>query len=247
MKLRWLIGLAAVAYVLFAIVTFPASIVLAQFRDQGVAAVGIEGTIWKGRVQLLQVHGVNVGRAEWDLDAPALLTLKLRANVRVTRPDGFLQSQLTLTRGSVRFTDLTASLPLAALGAIAPAGWQGTTNLRFAELVLENGWPTVASGMVEILNLEHVAQRSPLTGSYKLTFPETNVDSTHGALRGVLTELEGPLEIDGTLELRPDRSYLLSGLVAAKPDAPRNLAAQLQLLGPPDPNGKRQFSLEGTL
>lgn len=247
MKLRWLIALGAVAYILFAIVTFPASVLLERLRDQGVTAAGVEGTAWKGRAQLLKIKNENVGSVEWDLHALALLTLRLSADVKVTRMDGFMQSQIELGRESVRFAELTASVPLTALRGIAPPGWQGTANLKFAELVLENDWPTSANGTVELMNLESTRQRSPISGSYKLTFPAPNAESSEGTLRGALTDLDGPLKIDGTIELRPNRSYLLSGLVAAKPDAPRNLVNQLQILGPADEQGRRPFSLEGTL
>lgn len=247
MKLRWLIALGLVAYVAFAIVTLPASILLDRFRDAGVTAAGVEGTAWRGRAQLLQIQGVSVGSVEWDLHALALLTLKVRADVKVTRPEGFLQSQVGLGSGPIRFSDLAGSVPLGALSAIAPKGWNGTVNLRFAELVLDAGWPIYANGAAEILNLESTSQRSPLSGSYKITLPAPNVQPAEGVLVGALTDLGGPLQIEGTIELKRDRSYLISGLVAARPDAPRNLAQQLQILGPPDAQGRRQFSLEGTL
>jgi general secretion pathway protein N len=247
MKLRWLIALGVIAYLVFAIVTLPASVVLDRLRDSGITAAGVEGTAWKGRAELLQVQGVNVGRVDWDLHALALLALKVRADVKVTRSDGFLQSVLDVRSGPIRFSDLSASVPLSALSGIAPQGWSGTVNLRFAELIIDEGWPVSANGSAEILNLESTSRRSPLTGSYKLTFPAPDTQPANDVLVGAITDLGGPLAISGTVELRRDRSYLLSGLVAAKPDAPRNLANQLQILGPPDPQGRRQFSLEGTL
>lgn len=247
MKLRWLIALSIVAYIVFAIVTLPASVLFGQFRDAGVAAAGVEGTAWKGRAELLQVQGVNVGKVEWDLHTLALLALKIRADVNVSRPEGFLESQVEVASGSIRFSDLTGSVPLSALSTVAPKGWSGTVNLRFAELVLDDGWPTQANGTAEILNVESVTQRSPLSGSYRITLPAPNVQPAEGVLVGAITDLGGPLQIAGTIELKRDRSYLIKGLVAARPDAPRNLAQQLQILGPPDAQGRRQFTLEGTL
>ncbi len=247
MKPRWLVVLAIAAYIVFAIVTLPASVLFGQFRDAGVTAAGVEGTVWKGHAELLQVQGVNVGRVEWDLHALALLALKIRADINVSRPDGFLRSQVEWASGAVRFSDLTGSVPLSALSAIAPQGWSGTVNLRFAELALDDGWPIEANGTAEILNIESVTRRSPLSGSYKITLPAPNTQPAEGVLIGAINDLDGPLQIAGTIELKRDRSYLIKGLVAARPDAPRNLAQQLQILGPPDAQGRRQFSLEGTL
>ncbi len=247
MKLRWLIALGIVAYLVFAIVTLPASVLLDRFRDAGLTAAGVEGTAWKGRAQLLQIQGVNVGSVEWDLHALALLALKVRADVKVTRGEGFLQSQVDVGSGSIELVDLSASVPLAALSGIAPQGWNGTVNMRFAELVLDAGWPVHANGTAEILNLESSSQRSPVSGSYKLAFPASEAQSADGSLVGAINDLGGPLAISGTVELRRDRSYLLNGLVAARPEAPQNLANQLQILGPADAEGRRPFTLEGTL
>ena len=246
MKPQWLIVLGLVAYAVFAIVTFPASVLLGQFRDAGLTAAGVEGTAWKGRAQVLQMQGVDVGSVKWDLHALALLALKIRADVEVTRSAGFLQSQIDLAPGPIRFADLTGSVPLAALSGIAPPGWNATVNLRFAELVLDEGWPIRADGTAEILTLESTTQRSPLSGSYKITLPAPNTQPADDVLVGALTDLEGPLQVAGTIELKRDRSYLIRGLVTARPDAPRSLAQQLQIL-PSDSQGRRQFALEGTL
>jgi general secretion pathway protein N len=248
MKLRWLVVLGLVTFVVLAIVSVPASVVLGFLDRYGVSAAGAEGTAWNGRAQMIQVQGINVGALEWDLHALALLTLKLEADVKITRPQGFVQTQIGLRSSeSISLEDLTGSLPLAALAGIAPPGWNGTVNLKFAELVVENGWPTSATGTTEILNLTSTAQSSPLSGSYKLSFPAPGVDAGEGVLAGEIVDLGGPLQIQGELELRPDRSYLVSGTVAARPDAPANLADQLQILGPADAEGRRPFSLEGTL
>lgn len=247
MKLRWLVALGAVAYLAFAIVTLPASVLLDRFRDAGVTAAGVEGTAWKGRAQLLQIQGVNVGSVDWDLHALALLALKVRADVKVTRSEGFLQSQVDMGSGPIRFSNLSASVPLSALSGVAPQGWNGTVNMKFSELVLDAGWPVVANGTAEILNLASSSQRSPLSGSYKLTFPAPHSRPADDLLVGALNDLGGPLAISGTVELRRNRSYLLNGLVSARPEAPQNLANQLQILGPADAQGRRPFTLEGTL
>lgn len=247
MKLRWLIALGVGAYLLFAILTVPASVLLGGFRSTGITAAGVEGTAWKGRAQMVQFQGVPIGRVEWDLHALALFTLRLQADVTVARTEGFAQSVLQLRpSGVLTIRDLTASLPLAALANLAPKGWSGTVNLKFSELVLEEGWPSAAIGTADILNIE-AAGRSPISGSYRLTFPAPNAQPSEDTLVGALTDLEGPLQVVGQLELRKDRSYLLQGLVAARPDAPPAFAKQLQILGPPDQQGRRQFSLEGTL
>lgn len=247
-KLSWLIALGVGAYLLFAIVTLPASVLLGQLQPAGITAAGVEGTAWNGSAQVMRLQGANLGSVEWDLHALALFALKIQADVRITRPEGFAQSQVSLQRsGPVEFQGLTASLPLSVLSNFAPGGWTGTVNLRFDELILDNGWPIAATGTAEVIDLSSANQRSPISGSYKLTFPAPDTSAPADALVGALSDLGGPLQISGELQLKPDRSYLIKGVVAARPDAPRALANQLQILGPADAQGRRQFALEGTM
>ncbi len=248
MRVRWLIVLGIVAFLLFAIVSLPASVLLGSLKDTGLSAAGVEGTAWKGRAQIAQLGGVNLGALEWDLHALALFALRLQADIKVTRADGFAQSQIALRSArSIALQDLTASLPLSALANVAPSGWTGTVNLKFANLVLEDGWPSRADGVAEILNVSSASGRSPISGSYKITFPAPNTEAKAGTVTGAIADLGGPLQISGTLELRPERGYLLQGLVAPRPDAPKNLVNQLQILGPPDAQGHRPFSVEGSM
>lgn len=248
MKLRWLIIFGLLAFIAFAIVSLPASVLFGFLQGQGVTAAGTQGSVWKGRAQMLQIHGTNLGAIEWDLHALALLGLKLKADVTLTRAEGVAQTTVSLRSIEViTFEDLNANLALTALSGLAPPGWGGTVNLRFQELQLDNGWPRVANGTAEILNLTSASQASALSGSYKITFPSTTVDPGEGVIAGDLVDLGGPLQLNGELQLRPDRSYLLTGMVAARPEAPPNLANQLQILGEPDAEGRRPFSLEGTL
>jgi general secretion pathway protein N len=248
MKLRWLIALGLLTFLAFAIISLPASVLLGFLQPYGITTAGAGGTAWNGRAQVLQVRGVTVGAVEWQLHPLALLTLELAADVKIKRPQGSAQSKVALkSAASIRFQDLTASLPLSALSGIAPAGWNGTVNMKFSELVLNNGWPTVAVGTTEILNLSSANNKGALSGSYRLTLPAQGAQVTADRLAADLVDLGGPLQIQGRLELRPDRSYLLTGNVAARPEAPPNLANQLQILGPADAEGRRPFSLEGTL
>ena len=65
-------------------------------------------------------------------------------------------------------------------------------------------------------------------------------------LVGKVKDLEGPMQVDGTLSLGADRSYVIEGLVAARPDASKAVTDTLRFLGNPDAQGRRPFSLAGT-
>ena len=82
-------------------------------------------------------------------------------------------------------------------------------------------------------------------GGYRITFPPaTTGDELVGALGDTGS---GPLEIAGNIRLKSDRSYVIEGAVAARPEAPKSVADTLQYLGPPDAQGRRPFSISGTV
>lgn len=250
MKRSWpLIALGVGAFLLFGLLTVPASVLLSQLASSGISAAGVEGTAWNGKAQVLQVGGVNLGGVEWDLHVLALFTGRLNADVKVTRSDGFAQTKVTATpAGSVSFQELTASLPLSALpSSVVPGGWAGMLNLKLVQLTLENGWPIGAEGTIDVIDVTGPARKPVNMGSYKVTFPAQDGSAADDTLTGALTDIGGPLQISGTLQLKTDRSYVVEGLVATRPNAPRDVVNALQYLGAPDAQGRRPFSIAGTI
>jgi hypothetical protein len=53
--------------------------------------------------------------------------------------------------------------------------------------------------------------------------------------------------VSGLLQLSPSGAYDLEGSVAPRPGASADLTQTLQLLGAPDAQGRRPFSLAGSL
>jgi general secretion pathway protein N len=248
MKRVWpLLALGLGAFSLFALFTLPASVVLSRLTSSGVTVGGVSGTIWKGEAQVLQVNGVHIGGIAWKLRLLPLLTLRASADIKVTRTDGFAQTTLTTGRGGrLEFEDLTASLPLSSLPpGVVQGGWGGMMNLKLAQLTLDQGWPVSASGTAEILDVTGPAANPVNRGSYKATFPAEG--APENTLMGALTDIGGPLQVNGTLQLKNDRSYLLQAMVATKPDAPKDLVDALQFLGEPDAQGRRPFAIDGTM
>jgi general secretion pathway protein N len=264
MKKIWsLVALGVLAYVVFALVTLPAGVVAARLQPPGVNIGGVTGTAWNGSAQVVQVGGTNLGALTWKLHALPLFALRAVADFKLTRTDGFAQGTISATRQTIVLTDTTASLPLAMLPPqVAPGGWTGTLNAKLASLSLANGWPTHVDGTIEAMELTGPARRPANIGSYQVKFPVagnpvagTPVAGTPVAgspaadvLVGAVSDIGGPIQIAGTIQLNSaDRSYLVEGMVATKPDAPPDFARTLEYLGPPDEQGRRQFSLSGTM
>jgi general secretion pathway protein N len=248
MKRLWpFAALGLLAYLVFALVTLPANVVIPRVQPPGVTIAGLNGTIWNGSAQVLQIGGVHVGSLTWKLHLLPLLTLRAAADVNLKRTDGFAQGRVSVSGQQVQLNDATVSLPIETLPPqVAPGGWTGSINARLAQLTLTDGWPVAANGTVDVVKLTGPARRPAHLGSFQLKFPlETREPNT---LVGSLNDVEGPLQIAGKIQLKStDRGYLIEGLVATKPDAPADLTRALEFLGPPDVQGRREFSLAGTM
>lgn len=249
MKRLWpLVALGVSAFIIFALVTLPAGVVLSWLGSSGISAGGVSGTIWNGRAQVLQIQGAHIGGIEWKLHILPLFTAHASADVKLTRIDGFATTQLSVSpAGTIRLKGLTASLPLSVFPPnTIPGGWTATLNGKFTQLTLENGWPTQAGGTLDIVDLTGPARNPSPAGSYRIVFDPAA--STAEVLRGAISDAgDGPLQVNGTLELTSGRNYKLSALIAARPDAPRNLVQMLEYLGPPDEQGRREFATDGAM
>jgi len=250
MKKTWpLIALGIGAFLLLALITLPASAVLSYLSPAGLTLGGVSGSIWNGRAQAVRAGNLHLGSVEWDLDLLTLLTGRLGADVKVARTDGFIQSTVTAApSGALTFRNLNASLPLGTLPAnVAPGGWTGTLNLKLPQLSLENGWPVAATGAVELTDLLGPARRPVALGSYKITFPAEGAAAAGDSLTGALSDLGGPFAVNGTVQLKKERSYLVQGMIATRPGAPHDMSRSLEILGPADAQGRRPFTFEGTM
>jgi general secretion pathway protein N len=248
MKRLWpLIALGVGAFVIFALVTFPASVVLSRLGSAGVTASGVSGSIWNGKAQVLQIQGSTIGSVAWNLHVLPLFTLHLNADVKVSRTDGFAATELSVgPGGKVTLKQLTASLPLSAINNPQLNGWAGQLNAKFARLTLDKGWPTEVDGSLDAIDVTGPARKPANVGSYRIVFDPAA--STAEMLQGAISDAgNGPLLINGTVRLKADRSYEVDALVGTKANTPPNLARALEYLGPPDPQGRRQFSMAGAL
>jgi general secretion pathway protein N len=248
MKKLWpLVALGIGAFLCLALITLPAGVVLSLVHPPGVTLSGVSGTLWKGRAQAVRSGALHIGSVEWNLDVLRLLTGRVGADIKVTRSDGFAQASITSGPGAaVTLRELNASLPMSALPSnVAPGGWTGTLTLKFAQLTIDNAWPVAANGTAEVADLVGPANRPAALGGYKVVFPAEGAGAAD-ALTGALSDTGGPLDVNGTVQLKKDRSYLVNGMIATRPGAPSDMTRTLEILGAPDAQGRRQFTFEGS-
>ena len=234
----------ACVFVAGIVLLFPARVAYEWFAPETVRLSGITGTVWSGSAVEGSFDGFYAGTLRWHFRPAALFTGKIGYAVAGEPAGGLLESNVAISpEGSLHLGDLRAGLPLAALGnAAAAAGAEGGLDVQFESLVLDDGWPVRATGAADVRGLTIPVLSSAPLGDYHAEF-----ETVDGVVTGRFEDASGVLDLDGTLELQPDRRYVLSGRVRATNAAPPGLVQQLRFLGSPDAQGMRTFRFEGRL
>lgn len=239
------------AALLFALTMLPAQLLAARLAPLGLAATGVSGTVWNGRITEVAWRGVPLGELRWRARPSALLRGRLGAHLQLLRSDGSVQGEAYAGLGGrIDLRNLSGELPIEAFAAFPsglPRGWRGRLRGEVAELELQGGLPSAARGTIEVLDLIGPPPRSFPSGSYSVEMPHPSVQSAAGELDARIVDTAGPFDVEARLTLDQDREFLFEGLIAATGGVPDPIRQALELLGPPDAAGRREFSVSGSL
>ncbi len=254
----WLVVLGILALAAFALVTLPASALSGTLARAGITAGSFSGSIWSGGAQGLSWHGATLGDLAWRLAPVPLLRGRLAGTGALRRADGTLATRFDVTFDGeeVKLDGLTLSLPLAALDPLPlglPKGWRGRATGRFDQVHLADGSPVALRGAIDFDELVAPPPRNAPVGSFHVVFPHPapqpslSIPQDPANVTAQVSDKGGPYAVDGQLTVSPSRSFSLEGTLAPRGQVPVGMQRSLQLLGPADASGRRQFSVGGTL
>jgi hypothetical protein len=247
-----LIGTGLACLLVFMIVSLPASLVLDSVASERVRIMGVSGSVWRGEIRSIGLPGLTLRRTRWQLRPLGLLAGRLASRIETELPGGYARGELSVGLNGVLacadFEAVSPVAPIARLIGIPAAG--GTATVKIDDLKLEDNWPRAAIGVVRLrdvpLIVPGVTDIAGAFGSFQVSFAAETIP-VDGPLVGALEDFGGALELQGEIALRPPANYAVSGLVRARPEAPRALADGLMLIGPDAGQGRREFSLTGSL
>jgi hypothetical protein len=190
--------------------------------------------------------GIELQEVSWIMHPWALLRgrLDLDLSSADARAPGHVQLSIS-PGGELELRALHAQLPVGTeFLPLFPTAWSGRLRLDFRRVEFEQHRLRVLEGTATASDL---AQRNPpiVYGSYELQFSDAGPGND--AIAGKLRDLGGPLAVSGTLLLRNGSAYELNGLVSARSGASADLVRAVEFLGVGDAQGRRPFSLAGTL
>ena len=241
----WITLVAILAFAIILIARLPVTWV-ASVLPEGITCTQLGGSVWNGTCAGLVARGVPMGNVTWSLRALPLLMGKAAGHINVMRGTDFIRGDVEATRnGLIVAHNLQADIALdPTLIPQLPRSLTGRARGNIALLRVENGVITSLAGQIEGRQLvQRIGGENVEIGDYMLAFPPANAAAEPV---GQLRSLGGPLDVEGTLRLTREPGFVLEGRVAAQPNASPRLTQQLALLGSPDAQGKRPFSLAAT-
>jgi general secretion pathway protein N len=248
-RLPWL-ALAAGAYLAFSFSQFPAATAIRWFAPEQFRASGISGTIWQGSAALASLPGIPMRDLRWSISGPSLLIGRLSGDLSARLSSGFVETGFSASFGSASLREMRVGTSLVTFAGLLPLrGTRGQVAVDLGRLTIVDGWPSEAVGSVRISSLEvepfaGAGNQMIRLGDYEASFNDESAPIISAEIR----DTGGPLELNGTLQLFPNREYDLSGQLRPRADAQPELVQGLSImLPPPDANGFRNFSWPGSL
>jgi len=226
------------------LVMVPARVAYHFVAPPGIAVAGIQGSVWHGAAREASAGGVYLRDLQWQLQPLAVLTGKLAYTVSAKPVSGFIDSRISIgLSGVATLTDLNASLPLSLFaGPLRIRGLSGSASLNFERIEITDGTASAADGVMQVANLiVPIVDRNSL-GGYKAEFFTQN-----NGVTASVEDTDGVVDLAGSLQLLPDRSYQFIAQVVVKPQTPPSVQQQLKFLPPPNERGQQEIRLEGVL
>lgn len=242
--MRRLVIAGVLTLILALIISFPARIAYTWFATPAVSLSGIAGSVWRGQASEGAIAGIYLTNLRWRFQPVALFRGEAAFAISAQPVSGFFDGIVGLgAGGSVRLSNVSATLPMRSLERLGGLGGiDGDIRVQMEHVVLEQGMPVDATGVIDITNLVVRQIAASSLGDYRAT-----VETDGQTIRSIVQDTSGVIDISGTIELSPDRSYSFIGFIAARPEAPAAVNDQLQYLGSADAQGRRSFRLDGEL
>jgi hypothetical protein len=239
-----LIKVGLLVFVVGLILMFPARVAYRWFAPAEFVASGISGSVWNGHANEAITYGIYFRDLSWRIRVLDFVTAKLGYAIESKLASGSVDANIAIgIGGTLRATDLQASLPLASMSSISSlAGIRGLVSANFSEIKIESAMPVVAAGVLEISGLTLPLVSSDSLGGFKAEF-----SSQDSGITASIEDTDAVIDLAGSLQLSPDGSYQLRAHLTATGDTSAAIRQQLQFLGPANDRGQHELRLEGRL
>jgi hypothetical protein len=245
------IGIAAGFFLLFLLLLLPARAGFWLFAPTGVSGFGFTGTVWNGSAQLIRAPNLQLVNTQWDLAALRLALGQLAGEIETNWNGGFVEGFAAIgLGGNITLRDTKATFDATALRPVLDTlPVNGQVSIEVTELRLRDNWPEFVVGDAKVRNLSSTMLGTGADGQlgdFALSFDSTT-ETDADSVTGKISDMGGPLEVSGELQLTPPSQYALKVRVKARNEASIAMRRNLEFLGQPEGDGARIFELAGSI
>ena len=247
---RRLLAVGILAFVFFLVARFPAGVAwqIAASSLEDVRLSGVEGTLWEGRANALNIAGVELGALQWRWRPSGLLLGQWRNAVHI-EGSGF---------------DVEGDIGIGVSGAWSGSGiaFQGALDALIARFVPPSMRPPVVmdaalsgrldeiiirDGVLEALEGRVSATSVEIDGSGAMDLGVTLVSRDGGLEARIDPEAGNTTGLEGRVVLMPAGDYRLDLDIADPAIAGERIGDLVRALGSQGADGRWRINWEGRL
>ncbi|NNF15382.1 MAG: type II secretion system protein N [Gammaproteobacteria bacterium] len=244
--LRW-VALGAVAYLLLAVITAPASLLFRWIAPDNVTASGVNGTVWRGSAERITMDQMPLHDVSWVVKPLAFLTFKAGASLEAKIPGGQIRGEIANSffgqTGVAK--NIRAVVDLESLGiAIGqPFLVNGKMGIILERLSWKSGQLSEITGNVTLAELSDMIT-STLLGTFEIEFP----DNQNEQIRGIIKDVDAIFKLDGAVTITSAGAYQFDAVIQPTADTSPEVVDSLPMIGAQrDPDGNYAVSSSGSI
>ncbi|MGD8940265.1 MAG: type II secretion system protein N [Gammaproteobacteria bacterium] len=240
-----------VCYIGFLLVTLPANLVYGYWKQSmgegvPVALEGLNGSVWSGKAAQATIANQQIEKLKWHFKPVQLLLGNAELALDFSMQDGYGKGSVGYNVfGSIYADNIEAWLPSALvlpmfnLGSLRPGG---AFAINLTELKVKDHTVVTALGSLVWQDAEITILKPMPLGSLQI-----QLEPTEEGVKGVISDMGGPLQAEGLLTLTRDGKYDFNAEIAVRDPQQRDLANAIRSLGRQDSTGKVKLQQAGDL
>ena len=228
-RLRRLLLLGGLTFLLGVIVFFPARVAYEWFAPVAVRVAGIEGTVWRGGAAEARIEGLYLRNLTWAFRPAALFRGRIGFAVAAEPASGFVEGIVGFTAGgTMHLADVTGSMPLELLReSVGSPGLSGGLSLRVENLEVRDGRPVAGQATFQVADVREPRIDGGSLGGYRGV-----VTTAEQGLVVLYEDTDGVIDVEGRIDLASDGSFRHSARLRPKPATPARIRQFIGSLPP---------------
>ncbi len=215
-------------------------------EDVPIVLEGVNGSVWSGSAAQAYVSNQQVEKLKWHFKPVQLLLGNAELALDFSMQDGYGKGSVGYSVfGSIYADNIEAWLPSALilpifnLGSLQPGG---ALAINLTELKIKDHTVSTALGSLVWQDAEITILKPMTLGSLQI-----QLEPTDEGIKGVISDMGGPLQAEGLLTLTRDGKYDFNAEIAVRDPQQRDLANAIRSLGRQDSTGKVKLKQSGDL